>query len=226
MGSHKKFVAEKSPDWNLPGSTPVPEPIGKPWALRKYTTRHCASTLHDFFHNSAIPDKGGEKYIQDAVESVSQVFDWSQYYKKRGLTLGSINSNPNQIQKNPIPKNVYSITTNESQSQSQSQNYQGRNHNYQPKRRKLFLMAGLYSGGLKKQIPEKFKFSLPHDQSSLKDKKDFQLPWNIYCPSNGERKILKWRSLKKSKLQVEYNFFLSMNRFPFFFPIFKIPILC
>lgn len=62
---------------------------------------------------------------------------------------------------------------------------------------KLWLRAGLYSKSYRSKTP-KFNFPLPKSPSILNTPKDFAIPWNIYAPSNGERKVVKWKSLKRN----------------------------
>ncbi len=65
-------------------------------------------------------------------------------------------------------------------------------------RRKLILMAGLHSHASNSK-PQPFTFPLPVNRKLINKNSDFHLPWNIYGPSlDGERKVLKWRPLKKN----------------------------
>jgi hypothetical protein len=73
-----------------------------------------------------------------------------------------------------------------------------------PKQKKVYVTGGIYHGELRRgrrandaKDHAAFPFPMKDGLKYISTERDFQLPYNIYCPTGGA-KITNWRSLKRS----------------------------
>lgn len=179
------------------------------------TTRGTQKTLavgviRDFFRESPLPDTN--EFIEEFVMRHSYTYEypdtpqgqrmWQQYHgdkinkEARQAILAKFGGKRGPVKSDPADDVA-------EDAQGEAVETAAATEEDESPATKEFVTQGEYADTDSDASDGHFSLPLPVDQDVLNTNKDFQLPWNIYCPT-GNVKPKSWKSIKRSEYEFRY----------------------
>lgn len=179
------------------------------------TTRGTQKTLavgviREFFHDSPLPDTN--EFIEEFVMRHSYTYEypdtpqgqrmWQQYHgdkinkEARRAILAKFGGKKKGVENGDHANDVAG-----DHEEGVAEAAEEEEEEEQDPITKEFVTQGEYADTDSDSSDGHFSLPLPVDPNVLNTNKDFQLPWNIFCPT-GNVKPKKWKSIKRSEYEI------------------------